>query len=91
MERYTLVIPFEFYEVVNIIDNAETRRLGVSNKRGVIVGISTTAGTGYYAVSVDCGAVMLYGKSLERTGQRLSREDLYSGESITVAPERYDE
>lgn len=73
---------FSHCDVVRTGADADTEQLGVSNKEGIILGISHTDNDGYYAVSFDGETVMLSGRSMTGTGRRVSRDEIYSGDSI---------
>lgn len=80
----------DFYEVVNIVDDANTSALGLSGSTGVVVGISLDGGEKeQYAVLVRGQTYMLGLSSLVATGTRLDRNVVYSDDALQVSPEDY--
>jgi hypothetical protein len=78
-----------FYEIVNVLSSADAAALGVSNARGVVVGISGEANERQYAVLIGDRTFMLSPSDLVRTGEHVDRQAIYGGETIRVSPERY--
>jgi hypothetical protein len=78
-----------FYEIVNVLSSADAVALGVSNARGVVVGISGEANERQYAVLIGDRTFMLSPSDLVQTGESVDREAIYGGETIRVSPEHY--
>lgn len=77
--------PFDFYEVVTISPMYPDSKM--RNLEGAILGRSQDSnGSWGYAVHIfskeECWD--LEHEFLEKTGKKMSREDFYSGESVTV-------
>lgn len=80
----------EFYEIVTIIANEHTRRLGIENLEGVLLGKARED-------ERDDGEVVGYGVSInginyavgpcdvQATGRKADPADFYTGESIRVS------
>lgn len=79
----------EFYEVVEVLNSPAAVTLGVSGRRGIVLGVSEGANGKVYAVSVDDLIYMLNASDLSRTGERVTRESIYDGNVIKVPPRRY--
>lgn len=79
------------YAVVTVVDNEHTRKLGINGRRGIVVGTSDRDdGTlSAYAVQLDYGEPdegwVIAPENVVPTGEQLTREDLYTGESIRVS------
>jgi hypothetical protein len=67
----------------------EAVALGVSNARGVVVGISGEANERKYAVLIGDRTFMLAPSDLIPTGHLVDRDAIYGGEAIQVSPEHY--
>lgn len=81
---------FEHFEVVRINDSPTTRRLAVTGRTGVVLGISAESmKIDHYAVQVEPSGevVMLSYSDLEPTGERASRNDVYGETTIHVTKE----
>lgn len=80
----------DFFEIVKIADNEDTRRLGIANLEGVLLGKARED-------ERDDGAVVGYGVSIsginyavgpcdiQTTGRKADPADFYTGESIRVS------
>ncbi len=89
----------EFYEVVEVLDSAETRSLNIVGRRGVVTGLPphllgitddsppSEPGADQYAVTVGEDGFAVPRRDLHPTGQKLSREELYDGSTIRVTVE----
>lgn len=79
----------DFYQVVEIQSSPATERLGVDSTHGVVVGISAGETERTYAVLVGQQTFMISPSDLVPTGESVTREAIYSGERVEVAPEKY--
>lgn len=78
---------FEFYEIVRI-NEFHDHLEDVTGLEGVVLGINQNEdGMWYYGVSLHkLNEVWMFSeKSLETTGKKSKREDLYDGTSISVS------
>ena len=79
---------FNFYEVVKVITNLDKLK-EINGSLGVILGMSQNELTDewIYGVSIDKDEGLVWSikeKYLQSTGEKRSREDFYSGETIRV-------
>lgn len=91
--------PLEFYEVVEVLESAETRALGIVGRKGIVTGVPphllgitddpppSEPGADRYAVTVGEDGITVARRDLHPTGQRLNRESLYDGSTIRVTVE----
>ena len=78
-----------WYSVVRILPAARTAAAGVDGREGVIVGVSESGSHVEYGVLVGGEVWMVDGSDVAPTGEVLSRDALYDGSSVRVAPQRY--
>jgi hypothetical protein len=83
------VASIDFYEIVNVLTSPHAVKLGVQGGRGVVVGVAGDGDEKSYAVLIGSKTFMLGESDLARTGERVTREAIYGGESTRVFPERY--
>lgn len=77
----------DFYEVVQVLDTPTPRELGVPNTVGIVLGKSKEGGVVSYAVLIGDETYSLHHTDLRRTGQRVDRKKIYSGEHIRISPD----
>jgi hypothetical protein len=75
----------DFYEVVHVLDTPATRGLGVNNTLGVVLGKAREGEIISYAVLIEDETYSLHDTDLRRTGQKVDRQIIYSGERINVS------
>jgi Immunity protein 31 len=80
-----------FYDVVHVSPSPRTLAMGIDNRLGVILGRSGESGEGGYAVLIGDYTYMVDAADLVRTGEKVTREQIYSGEAIRVEPERHSD
>lgn len=76
-----------FYEVARILDTPTTRALGVPNTFGIVLGKANEGGATSYAILIGDETYSLHDIDIERTGKKVEREKIYSGERIHVSPD----
>ncbi|MGH9151748.1 MAG: hypothetical protein ACRD03_05025 [Acidimicrobiales bacterium] len=79
-----------FYDVVVIHRTEATERLGIGDKRGVVVGIAEPEAEGEtrgFAVAIGAETYMVQDGDLSLTGERVEREAVYDGSSLHVTVE----
>lgn len=81
------MISLDLHEVVLVLDTPITRKLGVANTQGVILGRAEPDAATSYAVLVGRETYSLHDADLRRTGRRARREDIYNGQRIRVSPD----
>lgn len=82
---------FNFFEIVEVLETTHAAALGVSGTRGVVLGISEGENETRYGVLIGDESYMLAVEDMRHTGESVSPESIYSGESIRVPPEHYPE
>lgn len=78
---------FAHFEVVTVVPTPETRRLGLANQLGAVLGVGENAdGSHGYAVSLDGSdeVVDFAEEELAATGEHRAREDYYPGDVLRV-------
>ncbi|WP_159000958.1 hypothetical protein [Streptomyces sp. SBT349] len=78
-----------FYEVVEVLQTADSVSLGVSGNRGVVIGLSAGESEEVFAVLIGDRTYMLGRSSLMQTGERADPASIYAGDVVRVTPERY--
>lgn len=86
---------FHFYEVVEVRLTPKTRAQGIAGRRGAVLGIAqseTEEGNVSYAVLFDRSSDTwsISEEDLVSTGDRKTRSDFYTGESLRVSQEGRD-
>jgi len=75
----------DFYEVVQVLDTKATRHLGVPNTFGVVLGKAKEGEVSSYAVLIGNETYALHDADVRRTGRKVQREEVYSGDRIRVS------
>jgi len=78
----------QFFDIVRIGDSDDARKLGMNGAEGVVLGMSEDEVTGekWYALMVGDRPVATFPSSdLTPTGRSVTRESIYSGDSIRVS------
>jgi hypothetical protein len=79
------VTELDFYDVAEVLDTPKTRDLGVANTFGVVLGKAKEGAITSYAILIGEETYSLHGADLRRTGKKVQRDDIYSGEHIRVS------
>jgi Immunity protein 31 len=79
------MVELDFYEVARVLDTPRTRNLGVTNTFGIVLGKAKEGSTTSYAVLIGDETYSLRDADLKPTGKKVRREEIYSGEHITVS------
>ncbi len=79
---------FNFYEVVKVIDNSDSKLESIFGLEGTILGMSQDEESGQWGYAVSISPINetwdIEEQFLERTGKTRKRSDFYSGETIRV-------
>lgn len=81
----------DFYEIVTIIENDDTRRHGIANLEGVVLGKAREEERDDgevvgYGVSINERLYSVDPSEIQATGRKANSADFYTGESIRVSP-----
>lgn len=81
----------DFLEIVTIIENEDTRKYGIANLEGVVLGKSKEGERDdgevvSYGVSINERVYSVDPSEIQATGRKADPADHYTGESIRVSP-----